>query len=70
MNKRAYNLKLTKAKGLIFEAEVLLDEVRHNEDVPQEIKDGLTFILQRNTKDAMDNISDLLHDGVKKRRKK
>jgi len=70
MNKQTYNRELEKAKTLIFEAEKILDDIRHDEGVPLEIRKAITPILQNDTKNAMDNITDLYIDSIKKRKNK
>ncbi len=54
MNKRKTIAKLTKAKTLIFKAEVLMDEVANNEiGLPIKVKEGLHSIMLGKTAKVM-----------------
>ena len=67
MNKRAINVQLEKAKKLIFDAEVILDNLR-DEDIGERNKDKITSLLQNETRDAMDKITDMFIADVRKRK--
>ena len=70
MRTQEINKRLEQAKTKIFEAEVILSELVHDESVKDKMKQGLTMILQTHTRDAMWSITDLFIDDVRKRIKK